>query len=378
MKTPKTKILIFIAFIITQLLLGQVSSLVAQETFHVTAKGIASSENAAIENAKRQAIEIAVGSIVGSETIVKNYKLFSDQIVSRSMGYLLEYDVISSTKLPRGDKEVVIKAKVGTVIDQLLQDKIARELLLNWMDKPRVLVLIAEENNGDSLSIVSENTISSILMKNGFPALDRSNLPDGIPIGSMADKMLERLYGLHNELDVELILAGRAVAAEGNTPDVMKKAKMVSVQAEINAKLIQADTGEILSTRRAQATKPHINKTNGGAEALEESAIEVTEKIIEDVLLLWSTRQSNTVPVEIYFEGISYSKRDAILDDLTSMNDVKEVNERGFKDGTFNCRIGITTDPAQLASQMDGELIAGHYWSVTEVTTGRIILVVTE
>ncbi len=74
-------------------------------------KGVGKNRNEALDDAKRNAVEQALGVIVGSETQVKNYKLIKDVISTKAQGYIKSFTVKDETPYP--DRyEVVIDAIV--------------------------------------------------------------------------------------------------------------------------------------------------------------------------------------------------------------------------------------------------------------------------
>ena len=74
-------------------------------------KGVGKDRNEALDDAKRNAVEQALGVIVGSETEVKNYKLIKDVITTKAQGYIKSFTVKDETPYP--DRyEVVIDAVV--------------------------------------------------------------------------------------------------------------------------------------------------------------------------------------------------------------------------------------------------------------------------
>jgi len=70
----------------------------------------------ALRDAKRQAVEKAVGCFVSSETVVENYSVIRDRIVSKSQGVIKEVrKVVNGGVQPDGFYHVWIKAEVYTV-----------------------------------------------------------------------------------------------------------------------------------------------------------------------------------------------------------------------------------------------------------------------
>ena len=97
----------------------------------ITADGFGMTENAAIEQAKRAAVEIGVGSVMSSETVVKNSVLFSDNIYAKSSGFVKTFTVKDKVQGPDGLWTVTIDAVVTEILDEILKDEMAVQTLLN-------------------------------------------------------------------------------------------------------------------------------------------------------------------------------------------------------------------------------------------------------
>jgi len=63
-----------------------VNALVLGQTTTISGTGMALNKDAAIEQAKRDAVEKGLGAVIASETIVKNAAVFSDNIFSKAQG----------------------------------------------------------------------------------------------------------------------------------------------------------------------------------------------------------------------------------------------------------------------------------------------------
>ena len=59
----------------------------------ITADGFGMTEDAAIEQAKRAAVEIGIGTVMSSETVVKNSVFFSDNIYAKANGFVKTFTV---------------------------------------------------------------------------------------------------------------------------------------------------------------------------------------------------------------------------------------------------------------------------------------------
>ena len=105
--------------------------------------GKAAARDRAIEDAQRKAVEQAMGTMVSVETITQNYQLIDDRILSLASGYIQRYQVTSESE--KGNEiEVTIVAEVG--VDKLSDSLQAIKNLIRRMDKPKLMVLIAEQS----------------------------------------------------------------------------------------------------------------------------------------------------------------------------------------------------------------------------------------
>ncbi|MDP7060745.1 MAG: hypothetical protein QF416_09780, partial [Candidatus Marinimicrobia bacterium] len=155
------------------LLLATTVCLLAQSST-ITVEGMGMSENAAIENAKRNAVEIGIGTIMSSETLVKNSVVFSDDIFAKAIGFVKSYKKIDGYKGSDGLWIVTIEAEVTDILDEVLQDELAVQTLLNAMDRPKIVFLIREDNLIDNTPTdFAETKLLSMFYDKGFDVVDR-------------------------------------------------------------------------------------------------------------------------------------------------------------------------------------------------------------
>ncbi len=119
----------------------------------VTAKGMSFFEpgreviarEKAIDEAKRAAIEKAIGVSVESQTVVENFEVVRDQIMSRSKGYLKNLQIINEEKSDFGTFNVTIQAEVE--IAALVKDMDRFKQIASWQKNPRVCIVLDRKLN---------------------------------------------------------------------------------------------------------------------------------------------------------------------------------------------------------------------------------------
>ena len=100
-----------------------------------------SSKEDAIRQAMRLAVEQAVGVFVHSETEVENFELKKDKILSRTQGYVTRYTVLKEEKT---DDLITVVIQATVSLDKIKDDLLAMKILLDSMERPKVMILIEE------------------------------------------------------------------------------------------------------------------------------------------------------------------------------------------------------------------------------------------
>ena len=100
----------------------------SEETGLVTAEGVAAvqegaadiARDAAVEDAQKKAVEQAIGMFIDSRTQVEQYRVISDNILSRAKGYVKSYTILDE-RTDSGLLRVRISAEValGRLSDEL-------------------------------------------------------------------------------------------------------------------------------------------------------------------------------------------------------------------------------------------------------------------
>ena len=256
--------------------------------------GYGLTKDAAIEQAKRDAVEIGLGAYISSETVVTATSL-TDNIYSKAQGFVKTFKVISENKGPDGNWEVTISAEVTAILDEVMQDEAALQTLLSSMNRPRIIFLVREENLIDNVPTdFAETKLLSLFYEKGFDVVDR--------------QLVQALKGkpdYENALSGNVAAAAKVASQLGADIIVIGTAKissggifygMTSGQADINGKIVRVDTGDILAVvPNAHGKKPHISPTTAGVNAMNDAAGTLGTEIIRQLIEKWSTAQSNFV-----------------------------------------------------------------------------------
>jgi len=335
--------------------------------------GYGLTKDAAIEQAKRDAVEIGLGAYISSETVVTATSL-TDNIYSKAQGFVKTFKVLSESKGPDGNWEVTISAEVTAILDEVMQDEAALQTLLSSMNRPRIIFLVREENLIDNVPTdFAETKLLSLFFEKGFDVVDR-----------------QLVQALKGEPDYENALSGNVAAAAkvasqlGADIIVIGTAKvssgglfygMTSGQADINGKIVRVDTGDILAVvPNAHGKKPHISPSTAGVNAMNDAAGTLGTEIIRQLIEKWSTAQSNFVKCYIVLKNadfMSYTMFETFLKAQT-VSGIRNAYSKSLNDGVAEYEIEFEGKAMDLAMGLSKTQPDGFNIKVTGIIGNRI------
>jgi hypothetical protein len=340
----------------------------AQETKTVTAEGVAGiqqgaldiARDAAIEDAQKRAVEQAVGIFVDSQTQVENYQVISDRILSQVKGYITRYNVTGESQ-DSGLLRVRITADVA--VSKLNEDLSAIGILMGQMHMPRTMILIAEQNIGrevyawwiatrseTDMSVV-EHTFMDKFTEKGFEFIDHEVASKEIkvtPAYKVLDITANQARTLGSQADAEVVIIGKAVAKFYGDVGGMK-----SVQADLTAKAVRTDTGQVIAASTTHAAAVHITELTAGTEALKKAANQAADDMMGKILAVYQKETGGTRPVSIAISGLSKAEFVKFKDVLRNqVRGIKDLHERGFKGTTAKISVDSKTSAQQLSDEL--------------------------
>jgi hypothetical protein len=318
----------------------------------------------AIEDALRKAVEQAVGTLVSSETMVENFQLLSDRIYTKTEGYVQKYKIISEAPAENIYK-VILEATV--TLGNLKNDLAAIGLLMARKHKPRVMVLIAEQNIGQqyfsywwghqasetNLSI-TESVLVEKFREKDFNVVDHAAKVRDIKIGKpykVANLDDNTAVSLGNQYDAEVVIVGKALAKLVGS---VMGTSMKSTQANMSARAIRTDNGAIIASANTHGAAVHIDEVTGGSNALKKAASDLASKLIDQIITTWGKEVSGTTMVQLTISGISsyqdFMKFKNVLQE--QVRGVKGVYQRSINAGVAKIDIDIKGDSQSLADEL--------------------------
>ncbi len=349
----------------------------------ITYNDMAAARDRALQDALRKAVEQTLGTMIDSQTRVENYMVVEDRILNWTRGYVKTFQIISERKAAEDLYEVTINAQVDAA--DLEKDVNAVEHLIHSMGNPRIMFLVDEKNAGaasdgshyfDVSMTAAETVLMNKFMEKGFQVID----PATVRASKERDAVLAALHGdqkaaaaLAVALEAEVVVTGKAVVTVASGVNL---GGMKSCQANLDARVIDADVGTVLATAMKNSAYPHIDPVSGGAKAIEKAGALLADELIGKILQKWRSKfyQANTVKLMV--TGLrSYTDASHFRGALTYLGrGIKAVNQRQIAGsvGEFDVEIAGTAD--QLARELDQRQVSDYLVDVTGATANQVTI----
>jgi len=338
----------------------------------------------AIEDALRKAVEQAVGTLVSSETMVENFQLLSDSIYTKTEGYIQKYKIMSEAPAENIYK-VNIEATVA--LGNLKNDLAAVGLLMARKHKPRIMIMIAEQNIGQqylsfwwghqasetNLSI-TESVLIEKLREKDFNVVDHEAKARNIKIGKpyqVANLDDNTAVSLGNQYDAEVVIVGKALAKYiGNVMGTSMK----SVQANMSARAIRTDNGAIIASANTHGAAVHIDEVTGGSEALKKASSDLASKLMDQIINTWGKEVGGTTMVQMTINGISsyqdFVKFKNVLQE--QVRGIKGVYQRSINAGVAKIDIDIKGNAQSLSDELTTKNFQGFSINISSLSQNSL------
>ena len=329
----------------------------------VTAKGFSFFEpgremiarEKALDEAKRAAIEAAMGTAIESRTVVENFQVVKDQIFSRAAGYLKDMQVIEETKTDLGTYEVKIQADVQVSV--LVDDLDRFREMIRWQQNPRISIGLEPGIAADVIPAATKtaNLLTEKLKANGF-------------------KVFRREQGA--ELQMGLLVA---ISLDMST----RQSKYQGIELTVNevsltSNIYRPGDGEILAAASAVESVPGENRLQVLDKGSRTCVDAVWKNLREKLLLLWEKELYSEREVFLVMHAVESNARAHEIAGIlqSDVSGVLGANIIRFQAGTAEVSVRYRGWPEQLLNEMQLSYFKNRYFdSELESMAGNKLVV---
>lgn len=339
----------------------------------VEAEGYGVSRDDALLAAKRQALQKGIGTLLISETEVENFALKRDMVLSRTIGAVRSYEVLGE-RAEGATYFITIRAVVSEA--DIRQDLAAMKILLESMDKPRLMVLIKEEGGRSA-----ENALIDALLHKGFTVVDAATVAglmakdDGLVRAALGgDALAAARLGADNGADY--VLVGQVKKGLMHS-QLLGGAGMISGQASLAVRVIHAGNAAVISATSATAGAAHVSPETAQEEAAGKVARKVMDqKLFEEMVASFQDMVNNGKPIEVTFRPVDdFQTQQEINKVVAGLGDVT-VQRTTFADGQLIVSLLYKGTVDALCQRLDGRRLSGKRIAVKAIAGSRVSVVV--
>jgi len=310
----------------------------------------------ALDEAKRAAIEKAVGARIQSSTMVENFQVVKDQIFSRTSGYLRRYDIIEEKKTDLGTYEITIEAEVE--LSALVEDLDRFRKIVGWQKNPRVAIAIEGGVDPGCMAAVQKtrNLLTEKLRENGFKVFR---------CGKSAELEMGLLVG------VNLEMSSRRSSYQG--------VEIALNEIALSANIRRPGDEEILAASSAVRSLPGENRLTTLDKGARECVDAVWSDLRRKLIRLWekelySERDLYLVVREMPSIVAASEIIPVLSEDVAGVLDVRMLS---YNDGTAEYSIRYRGWPEQFLNEIQMSYFKEKYFDTAlESIAGNKIVVV--
>lgn len=266
-----------------------------------------------------------------------------------------------------------VKFKDGVIEDMLLEPDTEN---LERMQMRRIMVVIPEEHIGRPVpDPAGETEVINVFLRNNFRVVDQQRIKeiresDAVKAAVQGASDTE-LISIATSFGADYIIVGEAFSHE--LPADQRLGNMTGCRARVEARMIKADTGEILVADGKEAGAVDMSELIAGKKALREAANELAEVFVSQ-LMKRAEIMGDEEFITIEVGGASFGQKEEVKRMLNNTPEVIEVREVEYQ--MERARLEVTTSVG--AGALAGIIYTAAannnlVFDITEQTAARII-----
>lgn len=284
----------------------------AQDDFvEVTVTGEALSEDAALRDALRRALQQGGSTEISSHSDVQNFELIRDTIYARSEGIVTDYKIVEKNEGAGGTFFVKIVAKVSKSAVATTWGQVQN--VLDQIGRPGIAIDILERIDGQVQdSSILESQLENRLLKAGFNVYSRQQLEalarkegdDAAATGNVS-----KMQAIAKDFGTQIFISGTAQADAAGVQNVAGQ-EMAMYNGDAMIKMYHTDTAQLLASEslanwRGGARGFQTLSPQAGKKALENAGQELVDRLYVNVMKHWSTQISSGGELVLEVEGMN-------------------------------------------------------------------------
>lgn len=338
--------------------------LVSFEAFSqtITGTGRAATETEALQMAKADAARKALSAVLTDRAQTPEAQEMWRLVNAKAGEWVSDYTLVQRRALENGwSYEISIEA--ANLFQQISEDPQMIDLVLRFMNRPRVMVLIREGVFGrDGIFGAGQSVESEVaknLLERNFDVFDRNRVAQI----QRRNLLLEMVSS--EKIDIEQILnmavdVGADILIEGDVRYTARPVRELGINAEgyaavgeITARIYRASDGRLLATNTMLGRRSGPNLDNAVTAAGRESGNLITQYLLKETIRRWTLEMNRGRNVRLVVSEITFPGVRDLRAYLSEMEGISEINFRTFRSGSQEIDLMWSGDVMELAYMLD-------------------------
>ncbi len=304
------------------------------ETQTVEAEGEGVTAEAAKKDALRNAVERGAGIVVRNQSLVVDWHLARDIVLTETRGSIVKFDLLSLQRT-RG----VFRAKVRATVCTKM---IAKDLsILHYLSNhARIACVVADFAGGAAAeTALARSGLQNALLDKKFNLVDRSQV-EAINARERLDSFDHPAVAreLGRRWGCDILITGKACANFAKVEQVYG-VKQFFYTASIEARAVLVSTGKVIASENVTVRRGGRSRASAQKLAISGAGSQIASPLIKKIVLHLRKSSLDQQSIQILIMDVTFERLMRLEGQLKKVNGMERVVQRSYQHGaaTLDC-----------------------------------------
>jgi hypothetical protein len=327
------------------------AAIAQDEVVVVTVAGDGLTQDEAVRDAQRKALEQGAAVEISSHSQVENFELIRDSIYARADGIIEDFKILGCSEGVGGVVRCEIRASVSK--SAVASSWGAVQNVLDQIGRPGIAIYILERIDGTLQdSSILESRLENRLLERGFKVLAGQQLRalmEKESADASAEGNVARIQAIAKDFGAQIFIEGTSQANAAGVK-VLAGQQTAMYNADAMIKMFYTDTAQLIAseplpTSRGGARGYYTHSPQAGKKAIDNAGEELVENLYYNAMRNWATQISYGGELELEIQGLKPVQVLLVKKKLMEIDNVERVNTDRTKDLTkFRIRAKMTAE----------------------------------